>query len=175
MNPKRFTIVFLEHILSPYLKLLPKKRMICALLHEVLTELILAFDLNQLPSFLEQRLEKKGIAFGLETRNFNQLHRFLSKHQFYPEYLMTPINPLGYQMAPTREKVEECVKGLGARSKILAINTLASGTVSLEESINYLRSFEDHLYGVTSASSKPDRIRDNFTMLSKAFQPGTKS
>jgi hypothetical protein len=92
-----------------------------------------------------------------------------SRSNFLPGYVMTPMNPLGYQMAASKQAVEAGVTDLYGRTKIIAINILASGAVSLDNAIEYLRGFKDKVFVLTSASTKPDRIRRNFRKLRASF------
>jgi len=168
-NLERFVGPFIESELSPYLNMFCKERVV-VLLHEVLTELIMAFNLidllNSLDSYMERKLE---VGFGLETRNLGHLHRYLSLTGYNPKYLMTPFNPLGYQMAWNKEAVEEAVKELGGETRIIAINVLASGAASLDEAIEYISKFKNNIYAVATASMRPNRIRENFQKLYQAF------
>ncbi len=161
---------FAEMELAPYLEILPKERIKAILLHEIVTELTMAFDLGDSLIFLANYVKDKiGVGFGLETRNLGHLDRWMSVTSYYPEYLMAPINPIGYQMAPSKETTERSMEKLGDKAKIVAINVMASGAVSLGEAISYLARFEESLYAVTSASVNPYRIRQNFCHLSRMF------
>ena len=176
LQPERFAELFIEAELAPYLKILPKPNVKAVLLHEVFSELIIAHGLFDMASGLGKKIEEKlkPVCFGLETRNFGYLYDFLLKFEYYPKYLMTPFNSLGYQMAPTKESVEKAVAALNGKSKVIAINMLASGALSLDESIDYVKQYQDSLYAVCSSSTKPERILSNFTKLSQAFlQNGT--
>jgi hypothetical protein len=167
LNPKKFVELFIEAELLPYLDILPKDRVKSVLMHEVLTELLIAFNLADLLECLDKFIRKRlKIAYGLETRNISQLHTWLDGIGYYPEYIMTPINPLGYQMAYSKERAEEAILALNSRSKIIVINILASGAITLDEAIEYLSKFKDMIYAITSASIRPGRIRSNFQKLS---------
>jgi hypothetical protein len=166
-NFNRLASLFIGLEVNPYLKILPKERVKAILLHEVLTELIMAYNLTDLLCELKRFVEEKlGIGFGLETRNIGQLKKYLEENNTQVEYIMTPMNPLGYQMAPSKEEAEESIRELGERgSKIIAINILASGAVTLEETCKYLEPFKDKIYGVAYGTSKPSRARDNAAIL----------
>ncbi len=170
LNPARLAELFIEIELSPYLKILPKKNVKAILLHEILTDLLLAHDLFDVVASVGKRIKKRiGTGFGVETRNFGCMFNFLLTSNCYPEYVMTPINRLGYQMAPKRETVEKNIKDLTGKSKVIAINIMASGALSMEETIQYLAKYKENLYAVTCASSKPERALSNFKKLSQAF------
>jgi hypothetical protein len=168
LKPHRLVGPFIGTELASYLEILPKERIKAILLHEIVTELVVAFDLDDLLRSLTRYVEDTiGVGFGLETRNLGHLHRWMSTTDSHPEYLMVPMNPLGYQMAPNRLATEMSMKVLAKEARIIAINVLASGAVNLSEAVNYLADFKSDLYAVTSASLKPDRICSNFREFSQ--------
>jgi hypothetical protein len=83
---------------------------------------------------------------------------------------MTPVNPLGYQMAPSKEEAEKAVQELGEQGiKIIAINILASGAVTIEEACKYLESYKDKVYAVAYGTTKPQRAKENAFLLVKCL------
>lgn len=173
MRPERLAGILIEEELAPYLHLLPEGRVKGVFLHEVVTDLVVAFNLSRVLPILDAYVEERlGLSFGLESRNFGRLCGYLSGVGYCPGYLMTPLNPLGYQMAPDKGAVEEAVEKFGGESKIVAINIMASGAVGLHESIEYLDERRGKIFGVTTASSKPHRIRENFQRLTQVFKSG---
>jgi len=174
LNANRLASLFIGMEAKTYLKILPRERIKAILLHEVLTELIMAYDLVELLRELKKYVEKKLKAgFGLETRNIGQLKKYLEERGIHVEYVMTPMNPLGYQMAPSREEAEETIRELGKQgAKIIAINILASGAVTLEETCKYLESFKDEIYAVAYGTTKTQRARENAVLLRKHLGSG---
>ena len=167
MNPNRIASLFVGVEAGPYLKVLPRGRVKAVLLHEVLTELIATYNivelLRELKRYVEGRLK---VGFGLETRNVGQLKKFLEENNVRVEYVMTPVNPLGYQMAPSKEEAEKAIEELGDQGvKVIAVNILASGAVALEESVKYLERFKARIYAVAYGTAKPRRARDNARLL----------
>jgi hypothetical protein len=170
LPPKLANLAALLIEAEPYLKILPRKRVKALLLHEVLTELTVAFNLTELIYGLKEYFKRKGVSFGLETRNIGQLQAFLGDEDINVEYVMTPMNPMGYQMAPSKEEAERAIEGLAGRgTKIIAINVLASGAISLENACKYLRKFKDRIYAVAYGTSKPSRAKGNATMFRRCF------
>jgi len=166
LKPERLAGLLIKAEVTPYLDVLPSERVKAILLHEILTDSIMAFGLSDLLKSLNDYVRRKiGFSFGLHTRNFGCLLRpqFLT---YCPDYIMTSINPLGYMMAPSREEVERSVDCFGKRTRIIAINVLASGAIDLNEAMKYVNRFKDKIYAVTSASTKAHRILDNFRKLS---------
>jgi Aldo/keto reductase family. len=167
LNVIRLASLFIGMEAKPYLKILPRERVKAILLHEVLTELIIAYDLAELLLELKRYVEKKlRKGFGLETRNVGQLEKYLEERGIWVEYVMTPMNPLGYQMAPSKKEAEEAIRELGKQGvKIIAINILASGAVTLEETCKYLELFKDKLYAVAYGTAKPHRAKENASII----------
>jgi len=171
LNIGRAASLFIGVEAEPYLKVLPRERVKAILLHEVLTELIMAYDLTELLRELKRYVERKlRVGFGLETRNIGQLVEFLEKHNIEVEYIMTPMNPLGYQMAPSKEEAERAILKLGEQGvKIMAINILASGAITPEQTCKYLKKFRDKVYAVTYGTTKPHRARENAIVLKQCI------
>jgi hypothetical protein len=167
LNVGKVANLFVAGEVSPYLEVLPERRVKAILLHEVLTELIIAFDMTRLLREIKEYVESRlGVGFGIETRNASIARDFLMRRDVAVDYLMTPLNPLGYQMAVSREEAEQAIVDLASAGvKIIAINVLASGATTLDDSIEYLRRFRNSLYAVTSASINPERILRNFKEL----------
>lgn len=163
---ERLAGLFARAELSPYLDVLPKERVKGVLLHEILTDCIVAFGLTDvfdaMRSYVEERL---GLTFGLHTKNFGHLCGQGVFNMHLNEYVMTSVNPLGYMMAPSRQAVEEAIEKVGKSIRIIAINTLAAGAMTFDRSVEYLSGFRDKIYAVTSASSKPERAYENFRRL----------
>jgi hypothetical protein len=169
LNFSKVASLFIGMEANLYLKVLPRERVKAILLHEVLTELIVAYNLVELLEELKGYVERKlKVGFGLETRNIGQLRRFLEESGIQVDYIMTPMNPLGYQMAPSKEEAEEAIQELGDRGvKIITVNILASGAVSLEETCRYLEGYRDRVYAVAYGTVKPYRAKENAIILKK--------
>jgi len=171
LNLDRVASLFIAMEANPYLKILPRENVKAILLHEVLTELIIAYNLVELLEELKKYVEKKlRTGFGLETRNIGQLKRFLDKSGKHIEYVMTPMNPLGYQIAPSREEAEKAIQDLADKGvKIIAINILASGAILPEDACKYLEKYKHKIYAVAYGTSKPYRARENATILRQSL------
>ena len=169
LNFSKVASLFIGMEANLYLKVLPRERVKAILLHEVLTELIVAYSLVELLEELKGYVERKlEVGFGLETRNIGQLRRFLEENGIQVDYIMTPMNPLGYQMAPSKEEAEEAIQELGDQGvKIITVNILASGAVSLEETCRYLEGYRDRVYAVAYGTTKPYRAKENAIILKK--------
>ena len=164
-DPARLAALFLEHEAKPYLRLLPEGRVKALLLHEVPTEIMLSFRLTDLYFRLKGLVEDRlHVRLGLETRNMGFLASLFERKPA-PSYIMTPLNPLGFQMAPSRNMAEEAVRRLSGASRIIAISILAAGAIGMEEALSYLSGFKHHLHAVVTASTRPGRIASNVEAL----------
>ncbi len=155
--------------LAPYLDVLPRGRVKAVLIHEIVTDVLSAFGLVDMFVFLNDYLRRMGLDLGLHTKNFGQLHKAGVFAHTCPKYVMTSVNSLGYMMAPTKETVEEILEDFGGKTRVIAINILASGALDLKDAMNYLTKYKNDLYAVTSASMRPSRIYENFRELSRTL------
>ena len=116
--------------------------------------------------YLAKAMEKEiDIELGLESRNLEKLVEFMNYNNLSIAYVMTPLNPLNYQVAVFKRSVDELIDSLSMESKIIAINIMASGAIGLDEAIKYLENFKSKIYAVTSATTKPERAYNNFRKL----------
>jgi len=163
-TPTNLIKMFIEAELKEYLTVLPKIKAV--LLHEVLTELVTAFNLGQLVKELAKHFSRKGLGFGLETRNIKHVRDFIDKNEIKIDYLMTPLNKIGYQMTPTKEEAEESIKELSRKGvKIIAINILASSIITPEDALKYLTQFKYYIFAIALGTSKSWRAVENFKLF----------
>ncbi|MGB9980292.1 hypothetical protein [Methanobacterium sp.] len=123
------------------------------LLHNVFTDLLLALEMTD--AFTEfERYVKDDLDLdpGFITLNFPLLKNNFEKWDINPSFVMTPVNPQGYDMNPSREVVEENISNYNG--KIIAMNLLGGGAFSVEESNSYIRGFDNINHCVIGASSK---------------------
>lgn len=165
---------FIRSELAPFIRILPRNKIRAVLLHEVMTDLMVAFRLDRLLDGIGRYVtEKIGVPFGVETRNFGQLCAFLEKASYVPEFIMAPFNALGYQMAPNRLAAEAALEMVSKRSSVVAMNILASGALTFGNAIEYLSKHDRQLHGIVSATVNPARARQNFLSLKKHFSSGS--
>lgn len=162
--------LFLKSELSEYLDILPGENIKAILLHEVLSDIVMAFKLTKLIEYLEKYFEKENMSLGIETRNILHLERFLDESKLNIEYVMIPLNPIGYQMPPPVE-AEKAITRLSNRGvRVIAMNILASGACSIRESVEYLSRLKNEIYGVAVGTSKDWRAREIFKTLSEKLR-----
>lgn len=148
-----------------------KQANLCSvLLHEVITDMALALNLNWLfRAYIDFMLEL-GIRPGFETRNFAYLvNKFREWGIDFREIMIaTPFNKVGFQMNPSRT---ECEKALGnlPEPNIIAMSILAAGYLKPPEAIKYIESLPN-LEGVVVGLSKEQHARETFKLLEERLE-----
>jgi hypothetical protein len=140
------------------------------LLHEIITDMALALDLDWLfKSYIDFLLEL-GIEPGFETRNFVYLVSKFTEWDidFRETILATPFNKVGFQMNPSKAECEKALANL-PEPNVIAISILAAGYLKPPEAIRYLRSLPN-LKGVVVGVSKENHARETFKLLKEIFE-----
>jgi len=139
------------------------------LLHEVITDMALALDLEWLFKSYVSFIREQGIKPGFETRNFPYLvKRFKQWNLDFSEILIAaPFNKIGFQMNPSKE---ECEKALAEvpESNVIAMSILAAGFLKLPEVIDYVESLSN-VKGLVVGVSKEQQAAETFRFLRSEF------
>ena len=121
-------------------------------LHDVLTDLILGWDMPEVLELFSNHVQKKYKTIpAFCTKNLPKLMELLKQTQIENPLIMASINKLGYQVNPSREEFEACLQE--NRLRLLAMSTLASGYLRPREAYDYLYSLpqvESVVVGVSS-------------------------
>ncbi|MCJ7424813.1 hypothetical protein MUP01_11195 [Candidatus Bathyarchaeota archaeon] len=130
-------------------------RLDSVLLHEVITDMSLAFELDWLFESYVKFMLRQGIRPGFETRNFAYLvHKFkgwgldLSKLA-----IASPFNKIGFQMNPSQIECEEALLSLQEPS-VIAMSILAAGYLKPSQAISYVRDLPNLRCAVVGVSSE---------------------
>jgi hypothetical protein len=139
------------------------------MLHEIITDMALALNLDWLFKAHIEFMLKKGIKPGFETRNFAYLvNKFKDWNiEFNDIIIATPFNAVGFQMNPSREECEKALVDVGAPS-IIAMSILAAGYLKPLEAINYIKTLPN-LKGLVVGVSKEHHARETFKLLKELF------
>lgn len=140
------------------------------LLHEIITEMALALDMDWLfNSFIDFML-KLGITPGFETRNFVFLMDKLTEWNVDTREVIiaTPFNKAGFQMNPSREGCELALTK-APESNVIAMSVLAAGYLRLPEAIDYLGTLKN-LKGITVGVSKENHARETFQLIRRKYE-----
>lgn len=154
--------------LGGYLHVKPQSTVVSTvLLHEVITDLCLGLgDSRLFETFAKHIRENYHATPGFVTYNLPTLVKFLRESGLDLNVaIMTPFNPIGYQMSPSRESCERCLSDL-RETKIIAISILAGGFLPLSDATNYLSSLPS-LEAIAVGVSSKEHARETFSQLNK--------
>ncbi|MEM2291977.1 MAG: hypothetical protein QXX41_01745 [Nitrososphaerota archaeon] len=142
------------------------------MLHEIITDMALALNLDWLFEAHIKCMLKKGIKPGFETRNFAYLvDRFRDWGiDFKDVIIATPFNAAGFQMNPSKEECEKALADVNA-SSVIAMSVLAAGYLKPQEAINYIKNLPN-LKGAVVGVSKEHHARETFRFLDESLRSG---
>jgi len=104
-------------------------------LHNVITDLAIGLGMREIiEMFIDQIKNEYKVEPGFVTINFPKLINTFKEWNLPKPLVMTPFNPIGYMMNPSRE---ECEKQLNA-GKVIAMNVLAGGFLKPAQSVPYI-------------------------------------
>jgi len=145
-------------------------RLESVLLHQVVTDLILALDLDWLFKAYIAFLSHKKITPGFNTGNFPYLVRKFAEWNIdlNKVIILTPFNKVGFQMTPS---IEECEKALNMLPSpvVIAMSILASGYIKPDEASKYLASLPN-IKGIAVGVSKEKQAKETFVILRKIYE-----
>jgi len=140
------------------------------LLHEVITDMALALNLDWLfKSYVDFTLDL-GIKPGFNTRNFAYLVKKFREWSidFRETIIATPFNKVGFQMNPSRTECEKTLANT-PEANVIAISILAAGYLKPVEAIKYIESLRN-LKGAAVGVSKEHHARETFRLLKAKFK-----
>ena len=123
------------------------------LLHNVMTDLALALQMPDVfTEYIRYAKDKLKLKPGYVTLNFQLFKNSFEKWNMKSPIIMTPINPKGYDMNPSKEIVEIGIKKYNG--EIIAMNIIGGGAFSVSEAHCYLKSFCNIKFCAVGASSE---------------------
>ncbi|MCL2358818.1 hypothetical protein [Candidatus Bathycorpusculum sp.] len=139
------------------------------MIHEIITDMALAFNLDWLFKSYIKFLIKHKISPGFETRNFAYL---VTKFQewginFGDITVVAPFNRIGFQMNPSRSSCETALEQV-SESEIIAMSIFAAGHQKLPEAIDYVRNLPN-LSGVVAGISTQNQAKETFSSLKQSL------
>jgi hypothetical protein len=139
--------------------------LVSVILHEVITEMALAFNLESLFKSYIKFLKKREIEPGFETRNFALLINKFRKWDIDLREvgITTAFNKVGFQMNPSKAACEEALMTADG-ADIVAMNILASGYLKPPEAVDYIRTLPN-LTGVVAGVSNEQQAKETFGLL----------
>jgi len=140
------------------------------LLHEVITDMGLALNLDWLFKSYVEFMLKLGIKPGFDTRNFAYLVKKLDEWDisFRDVIIAAPFNKVGFQMDPSKMECEKALATLD-EANVIAISILAAGYLKPPEAIDYIGSLPNIL-GVAAGVSKEKHARETFKHLKNRLE-----
>lgn len=148
-----------------------KAKISSVLLHQLITDMSLALDLDWVFKSYIDYLESQHITAGFNTGNFSFLVNKLREWDIdiNEVVIAAPFNKLGFQVTPS---IEECEKALHRFSKpcVIAISILAAGYVSPKEAAEYIASLPN-IKGVAVGVSKEKHAKETFKLFKNYFKP----
>jgi hypothetical protein len=135
------------------------------LLHEIITDMALALNLDWLFKSYVDFMLKFGIKPGFETRNFVFLANKFKEWSidFEKIAIAAPFNKIGFQMNPSKNECEKTLANL-PETEVLAISVLAAGYFKPLEASKYLQTLPN-LKGVVVGVSKETQARETFRLF----------
>ena len=156
-DPSSILGSYLSAQVSTFEKKTPSSsRVRAVLLHEMVTELIVSFNLQSLcRNFIDLASDSLGVMPGFVTRNFASFVKFAKVAGIELERIivMTPFNKVGFQMNPSLEACEAALAST-KDANIIAMSILAGGYLSLAEACQYLESLPVDVTRVIGVSSR---------------------
>jgi hypothetical protein len=129
-------------------------------LHDVLTDLVLGWDMpHVLKLFATHVQERHGAIPAFCTKNLPLLLKLLEQAGVENPLVMASINKLGFQVNPSREAFEACLRH--HRLRLLAMSTLAAGYLKPKEAYEYLFSLPN-VESVVVGVSKKEHALETF-------------
>jgi len=135
------------------------------LLHQVITDMALALNLDWIFRSYLNFMSKWGIAPGFNTGNFAYLvKKFREWNIDLSEIIIAaPFNKVGFQMNPSREACEKALASI-PEPILLVISMLAAGYLIPSEAVEYVASLRN-VRGVAVGVSKEKHARETFALL----------
>lgn len=123
------------------------------MLHNIVTDLLSSLRMSEAFLTYENYVKDElGIDPAFVTLNFSLLKNNLQEWGIKPSLVMTPVNPEGYDMNPSKENVEKNIKNY--KGRVIAMNVLGGGAFSLQDSSSYIKTFGNITHCVIGASSR---------------------
>jgi hypothetical protein len=135
------------------------------LLHEVITDMAIALNLEGLVKSYIKFMNEHGIEPGFETRNFSYLVNKFKEWDidFKGLVLAAPFNKIGFYMNPSKDECEKALTDVSG-SKVIMMSILAAGYLNPQEAIVYVRGLSNSNAVVVGVSSE-QQARETFKLL----------
>jgi hypothetical protein len=142
------------------------------MLHEILTDMALALNMDQLFKSYIKFMEKSDVRPGFETRNFAYLvNKFREWNIDFSKITLTAsFNKVGFQMCPSKNECEEALE-YAHEAEVIAMSILAAGYLNPTEAIGYLENLQG-ISGIVVGVSKERQATETFKVLQEGLNKG---
>jgi hypothetical protein len=140
------------------------------LLHQLITDMALAFDLDWLFKSYMDFLANHHIIPGFNTGNFAFLvNRFREWDiDLRKVIIAAPFNKIGFQMSPTAVECEEALNTM-PEPVVIAISILAAGYITPREAAKYIATLHN-IKGIAIGVSKEKHAKDTFQLFKESLK-----
>jgi hypothetical protein len=137
------------------------------LLHEVITDMAIALNLESLVKSYIKFMNDHGIEPGFETRNFSYLVKKFKEWNidFKGLVIEAPFNKIGFYMNPSKAECEKALADVSG-STVIMMSILAAGYLKPKEAIDYVRGLPNANAIVVGVSNE-QQARETFRLLRK--------
>lgn len=137
----------------------------CLFLQNVITDLVLGYDIPEVfHRYCDFIRRKYGILPGFITLNMPYLKSKLEDWGIEEVVICSSINAAGFNMHPSKEEYERTIaENDPSKYQLMAMNVLASGSISPKESFDYIN--EQNLQSVVFGASSKKHIQDSIDQV----------
>jgi hypothetical protein len=152
---------YLAYEISRIKRSIHKKGIVqCMLLHEVVTDMCLALNIDSIFKSYIEFLNSRGIKPGFETRNFPFLVKKFADWGIDADQTLiaAPFNKIGFYMNPSKIECESALKTL-TEPNVIAMSILAAGYLKPSDATEYVDSLPN-INAVVVGVSKENQARE---------------
>jgi hypothetical protein len=144
------------------------------LLHQLITDMALALNLDWIFKSYIDYLQSKKITPGFNTGNFAYLVNKFNEWDIDLRrvLILAPFNKVGFQVTPS---IAECERALGLLKEpnVIAMSILAAGYLKPQEAIDYIASLPN-IRGIAVGVSKERHAKEAFQLFNQTLNSNTK-
>jgi hypothetical protein len=170
MDPVALMKTYLRYEISRIMSSVGKRQKLTSiLLHEVITDMVVALNLDWFVESYVRFVTGLGIKPGFETRNFAYLvNKFKDWNvDFRGIELVSSFNKVGFQMNPSKTSCEEALVVI-PECDVIAMSILAAGYIRLPDAVEYIEGLPN-LKGMVVGVSKEKHACETFSFLRNRF------
>lgn len=158
-------VPIMQLLVDSEMKLLDGMNVEGILLQNIVTDLLLGFEMHDmLYEFVQYADKKYNVKAGFFTMNHTKLHDVLvNKLGLEDPIIVSDINKIGFRMNPSQEEVEVTLKKKDSYN--VAMSFLASGAIRPQDAVDYIGSLDGGVQSVLFGASTPAHIKETKELL----------